>query len=66
MNRNWHNDLSVGFKSSYSLIKLNTLDFKVGFKSPSSLIELIGINAYFEEKLKQFEGAFERDEVVDI
>jgi hypothetical protein len=47
------------------LIKLITIDFRVGFKSPFSLIELIGIDAYLEEKLKQFEGAFERDEIVD-
>jgi hypothetical protein len=30
------------------------------------LIELRGINAHLEKKLKQFEGAFERDEGVDI
>jgi hypothetical protein len=42
------------------------IDCKVGFKSPSSLIEFIEINPYLEEKLKQFEGTFERDEVVDI
>ncbi len=65
MNRNWHNDPWVGFKSPYSLIKLITRDSRIGLKSPSSLIELIGIDAYLEEKLKQFEGAFERDEIVD-
>jgi hypothetical protein len=47
------------------LIKLITRDSRIGLKSPSSLIELIGIDAYLEEKLKQFEGAFERDEIVD-
>jgi hypothetical protein len=35
--------------------------------SHSSLIELMGkLDAYLKKKLKQFEGAFERDEVVDI
>ncbi len=66
MNRNWHNDPWVDFKSLYSLIKFITIDFRVGFQSPSSLIELIEIDAYLEQKLKQFERAFERDEIVDI
>jgi hypothetical protein len=48
------------------LIKFITIDFRVGFQSPSSLIELIEIDAYLEQKLKQFERAFERDEIVDI
>jgi hypothetical protein len=48
MNRNYLDDLRVGCKSSFSLIKL------------------IGIDADLEEQLKQFEKAFEKDEVMDI
>jgi hypothetical protein len=41
-------------------------DCRVGCKSPSNLSKLIGIDAYLEEKSKQFEKAFERDEIVDL
>jgi hypothetical protein len=42
-------------------------DCKVGCISPSSnLIEFIEIDANLKKKLEQFEGAFERDEIVDI
>ncbi len=41
-------------------------DYKIGCKSPSNLLELIGIDADLEEELEQFEGAFERDEIVDL
>jgi hypothetical protein len=40
---------------------------KFGCKSQcSNLIELIGIDANSEKELEQFEGAFERDEIVNI
>ncbi len=35
-------------------------------KSPSNLVELIQTNLGFEEELEEFEGSFERDEIVDI
>ncbi len=41
-------------------------DLRVGCKSSFSLIELIGIDPDLEELLKQFEKAFEKDEVMDI
>ncbi len=42
-------------------------DYKVGCKSQcSNLIELIGIDGDSEKELAQFEGAFERDEIVNI
>jgi hypothetical protein len=41
-------------------------DYKVGCKSPSNLLELSGIDAYLEEELEQFEGAFEKDEIVNL
>jgi hypothetical protein len=40
-------------------------DCRVGCKSPSNLLELIWIHAYLDE-LKQFEEAFERDEIVNL
>jgi hypothetical protein len=41
-------------------------DCRVGCKSPSNLLELIGINADLKEELENFEGAFERDEIVNL
>jgi hypothetical protein len=42
-------------------------DCRVGCKSRSNLLELIGmIDANLEEKLEQFEKAFERNEIVDL
>ncbi len=41
-------------------------DYRVGCKSPSKLLEDIGIDGDLEEELKQFEGVFERDEIVDL
>jgi hypothetical protein len=41
-------------------------DCRVGCKPPSNLSKLIGIDVDLEEKLKQFEKAFERDEMVDL
>jgi hypothetical protein len=41
-------------------------DCKVGCKSPSNLWELIEIDEDLEEKLEQFEGAFKRDEIMDL
>ncbi len=35
-------------------------------ESPSNLVELIQTNLGFEEELEEFEGSFERDEIVDI
>jgi hypothetical protein len=40
-------------------------DCRVGCKSPFNLLELIRIDAYLY-KLEQFEGAFERDEIVNL
>jgi hypothetical protein len=41
-------------------------DPKDGSKPPSNLVELIKTNLGFEEELEEFEGSFERDEIVDI
>ncbi len=41
-------------------------DYRVGCKSPSNLLELSGIDANLEEELEQFEGAFEKDEIVNL
>jgi hypothetical protein len=41
-------------------------DCRVGCKFISNLFELIVIDADLEEKLEQFEKAFERDEIVDL
>ncbi len=41
-------------------------DCKVGCKFPSKLWELIEIDEDLKEKLEQFEGAFERDEIMDL
>jgi len=37
-----------------------------GCKPPSNLVELIKTNLNFEEELENFEGSFERNEIVDI
>jgi hypothetical protein len=42
-------------------------DFRVGCKSPSnSLSKVIKIDVDLEEELEMFEGAFEKDEVVEM
>ncbi len=41
-------------------------DFRIGCKSPSSLANFIESDLNLEEKLKEFEGAFERDKVVEL
>ncbi len=39
-------------------------DLKVGCKSLSNLLKLIGIDVNVENKLKKFEGASKRDEMI--
>ncbi len=39
---------------------------KIGCKSLSSLVDLIETNVNLEEELEEFEGAFERDEVLEL
>jgi hypothetical protein len=41
-------------------------DCRVSCKSPSNLLELIGMYENLENELEQFEGAFERKEIVDL
>ncbi len=41
-------------------------DCRVGCNFPSNLFELIGIDANLEKELEQFEGAFEKYEIVDL
>jgi hypothetical protein len=41
-------------------------DLKVGCKSTSNLVEFIEVDQDLEEKLEQFEGDFERDEVSEL
>jgi hypothetical protein len=40
-------------------------DYRIGCKSPFTLVELIEINVNVEE-LKEFQIAFERDEIVKL
>ncbi len=39
---------------------------RVGCKSHSNLLEFIGIDANLKEELEKFEGAMERDEIVNL
>ncbi len=41
-------------------------DLKDGCKPPSNLAKLIQTNLSFEKQLKEYEGLFEQDEIVDI
>jgi hypothetical protein len=41
-------------------------DSKIDCKPHSNLVKMIDKDLDFEEKLKKFEGSFERDELVDI
>jgi len=38
----------------------------VGCSSPFSLIELIEVDVALQEELDQYEGEFERDELLDL
>jgi hypothetical protein len=40
-------------------------DYRVCCKSSSNLLKLIGIDVDFKKELEQFEGTFERDEIVN-
>jgi len=41
-------------------------DPRIGWKSPFSLANFIESDLNLEEKLEEFEGAFERDKVVEV
>jgi hypothetical protein len=41
-------------------------DPKISYKSPFSLVELIEIDVDLEKEIEEFEGAFERDEVMEF
>ncbi len=41
-------------------------DAKVGCKSPFNLIEFLKRDIGLEEELEEFEGDFEKDEVVEV
>jgi hypothetical protein len=41
-------------------------DPRVGYNSPSNLIEFIKVNIALKEKLEQYEGEFERDQLLDL
>ncbi len=41
-------------------------DPSIGCKSPSSLVDFIESDLNLEEELEEFEGAFERDKVVEL
>jgi hypothetical protein len=41
-------------------------DPRIGCKPPSSLVDFIESDLSFEEEFEEFEGAFERDEVVEL
>jgi hypothetical protein len=50
------------------LIKFNFWpnDPRDGCKPPPNLIKLVQTYLSFEEELKEFEGSFEQDEIMDI
>ncbi len=41
-------------------------DLRVGCGSPSSLIELIELDVALQEKIEQYKGEFEQDELLDL
>ncbi len=41
-------------------------DFRIGCKSPSNLVEFLEKDVDLEEELEEFEGEFQRDEVVEV
>jgi hypothetical protein len=41
-------------------------DPKIGCKSPSNLLEFLKRDVHLEVELEEFEGEFERDEVVEV
>jgi hypothetical protein len=41
-------------------------DLRIGCKSPSNLLEFLEKDVDLEEELKEFEGEFLRDEVVEV
>ncbi len=41
-------------------------DLKIGCKFPSSLVEFLEKDVDLKEQLEEFEGEFERDEVVEM
>jgi hypothetical protein len=46
--------------------KIWSNDLKVACKSPFNLIEFLEENIDLEEELEEFEGDFEKDEVVEV
>jgi hypothetical protein len=58
-------DAIYNFEKLIFVKKNRSNDYRVGCKSPSNLLELIWIGAYLD-KLEQFEGAFERDEIENL
>ncbi len=41
-------------------------DARIGCKSPSNLVEFLEKDVNIEEEFEEFEGEFERDEVVEV
>jgi hypothetical protein len=41
-------------------------DARIHYKSPSNLVEFFERDVDLDEKLEEFEGEFERDEVVEV
>jgi hypothetical protein len=41
-------------------------DTRIGYKSPSSLADFIENDLNLKEEFEKFEGAFERDEVMEL
>jgi len=41
-------------------------DSRIGCKSPSNLADFIKNDLNLKEELEEFEGAFERDEIVEL
>jgi hypothetical protein len=39
-------------------------DLRIGYKSPSNLVEFLEKDVGLKEELEEFEGEFERDEIV--
>jgi len=41
-------------------------DVRIGYKSPFSMVDFIETNVKLEEELEEFEGAFEKDEIMEL
>jgi len=54
------------FREFFFVIKNWPIDSKIDCKPHSNLVKMIDKNLDFEEEFEEFEGFFERDELVNI